>query len=290
MSAYYNKYYLVLAAGLLSFSLKSLASPLLNVADQGQAQPESKVVEVVTMTNGKWGLQFNADPNRATETNDASLSQKIDLYDLATFRNTPEQFPLDLAEVVSYYYGSETHHFTLAMRYPDSESELEQIIYDFCIYDVDPASKYELYCKAMHVRVSKTEFMKLLKQLGVDYKVVSGSVSKEKLKRHDKAIESTSIAPVLFIEGDDNAPPSTEEDEAQDYIDQLMRELNELCEPELCVAYGYAFTKNDSTGTSEVHGWYYDYVDGTSDMYYKPRPISSTGSTNPPIREEKPLQ
>lgn len=281
MSAYYNKYYLILAAGLLSFSLKTLASPQFDVADQ--AQPESKVVEVVTMTNGKWGLQFKADPNRATETNDASLSQKQDLYDLATYGNTPEQFPLDLAEVVSYYYASETHHFTLAMRYPDSESELEQIIYDFCIYDLDPAAQSKIFCKSMHVRASKSEFMKLLKQFGVDYKVVSGSVSKKKLSRHDEALESTSIAPILFTEGDDNTTPPTEEELLQEYIDQLMEELRELCEPELCLGYGYAFTNNNPTGTSEVHGWYYDYVDGTSDMYYKPRPVSSGDTTNQPI-------
>ena len=250
MSAYCNKYYLILAAGLLSFSVKSLASPLFNVADQ--VQPASKVVEVVTMTNGKWGLQFNADPNRATETTDASLSQKIDLYELATYRNTPEQFPLDLAEVVSYYYASETHHFTLAMRYPDSESELEQIIYDFCIYDLDPASKTQLFCKSMHVRVRKAEFMKLLKQFGVDYKVVSGSVSKKKLNGQDEALESTSITPLFFTEGDDNTTPPSEEDPLQDYIDQLMEELRELCEPELCIGYGYAFTNNNPTGTTEL--------------------------------------
>jgi hypothetical protein len=148
----YNKYHLILAVGALSFSLNALASPLTFSA--GEVDSKQKVVEVFFTDNGKWGLNFSADPNRSSEANNLSLSQKIDLPNLATYRNSADQFPLDLAEVVSYYYASETHDFTLALRYPDGESERVKVIYDFCIYHVNRASNAELYCKSMNVETS----------------------------------------------------------------------------------------------------------------------------------------
>lgn len=90
---------------------------------------------------------------------------------------------------------------------------------------------------------------------------------------------------------DDDEIPDDEDDPASEYRRELMRELRELCGGgEFCSDYGVDQRYYESTGHWEVYGYYENYVDGTSDDNYKPRPFPNPiGSNDPPTTGKDPL-
>lgn len=188
MLTFYKKYRYILAVAVLSFSSMASATSLRISAKQMPNEPAR--VEVLQFETGDWGLKLWVPEHRLPANNDNTLHHKRNLDELATYRNTPEQFPLDLAEVVSYYLASGTHHFSLFRRYPEGDSELDQVIYDFCIVPRDKKDKRRLHCKSMHVNISKADFLKLLTQQGVDYEMVSATRADRRFAFDAMTIES----------------------------------------------------------------------------------------------------
>lgn len=280
-----NKGVLLLAAGIIFWSAH--ATPQVDVTEEQNA-PREKVV-VINPGTDTWGLVFEIESKSDSNTKRNSAETEIDISNLETFTSTQDKLLRDLVFYMSHYYTSLTHHFSLTVANPAASDERKHRGYMFCVTAVDP--KQGRLCKALNLAASQADFLRKLKDAGVKYEFSDGEHPKKKgvnqtSKKRDLTMSSFSLNGL-----DDNEIPDEEDDPVAEYERELTRELEEFCGyGEFCEDYGVASTYYESTGTWEVHGYYENYVDGTSDDNYKPRPFPNPiGSIDPPTTDKDPL-
>lgn len=164
-----ERYRFLVASALVFFSLQGAATPLENAAHKDVSNPTK--VTVVNLDSGKWELMFNVPSNGAIATKEKSRANEFALANLKTFTSTPEQLTSDLMDYIRHYYKSATHNFSLTLDNPDGNSESDRVGYSFCLTTI--AQPIQMHCKALNLSIAQSDFLGLLQQSGVEYRIVN---------------------------------------------------------------------------------------------------------------------